>query len=196
VKAGDGVGFRGDRVGVLVVGVVLWRLGAEASAEGRGLLFQGVSRRALLVKGVGCGADVLLGVGGRLEESSILRKLLAALGVDGAQRGGLILQALGRLEGLIAELGCGSRDGGGGGGHVCAHVVAAGHPGTVGKRRGDGKHAHGKDSGSGCRRVRGKSRGGSCGVSGLAAEGRRARKTRCSGEALARDAAAAGGLRA
>jgi hypothetical protein len=116
VKAGDGLGFRRGRVGVVVV-LVLQRLGAEASAEGRGLLLQGVSRCALLDKGVSGGADALLGIGGGFEEGGLLRQLLAALTVGGAQRGSLIFQAFGRRESFVAELGRGSRGGRSRGGH-------------------------------------------------------------------------------
>ena len=81
MEAGDGLGFRGSRVGVLGVGVVVRELGVDSSPEGRGLLLQGVSRRALLVQGVGGGADAFLGVSGRFEDGGRLLELLAALGV-------------------------------------------------------------------------------------------------------------------
>jgi hypothetical protein len=127
---------------ILRIGVVVRMFGAEAIPEGRGLLLQGICVRALFVKSSSSDADTLLGGGGGLEKGSFFLELLAALCVGGAQRGGLILQALGSREGFVAELGRGSHGGRAGGGHGRAAAAAEGV-----------RAAWGGWSGSGSRRI-------------------------------------------
>ena len=69
----------------------------------------------------------------RLEEVGLRLELLAALGVDGLQGGGLLLEFLGGGGGLIKQLGCGGRGGVGarGGGH---RAQQPGHRAREGKR--------------------------------------------------------------
>jgi hypothetical protein len=116
VEVGDGRGFRGSGVDVVVLSVIQ-KLGPEAIPKGHSLLLQGIRLCALFVKSNSSDADTLLGSGSGLEKGSFFLELLAALGVGGAQRGGLILQALGSREDFITELGRGSHGGGAGGGH-------------------------------------------------------------------------------
>jgi len=132
VEVGDGRCFRGGGVDVVIlrIGVVVQMLGAEAIPEGRGLLLQGICLRALFVKSSRSGVDTLLGGGGGLEKGSFFLELLAALCVGGAQRGGLMLQALGSREGFVAELGRGSHGGGAGGGHGRAQQPGVGGVGA------------------------------------------------------------------
>jgi hypothetical protein len=119
VQMSDGRDVGVDRVVIIVSG--LGGVITEAIPEGDGLQFQGVGLRALLLEGVSGGADAFLGIGGRLEESTFLLKLLAALGVGRVQGGSLVRQLLGGDEGLVTQLdggGGGGRGGGaGGGGH-------------------------------------------------------------------------------
>ena len=107
----------------------------------------------------------------RLEEVGLRLELLAALGVDGLQGGGLLLEFLGGGGGLIKQLGCGGRGGVGarGGGH---RAQQPGHGAREGKRpcrlergattaeerdRGDGDGRAGHEGAGASRGARGES---------------------------------------
>jgi len=123
-------GFRDDGAVVVVVGVIIAeRLSTKAVPESSSLLFQGVGLRSLLLEGGSGDANALLGGSGGLKEFSLGLELCAALGVGGAQGGGLILQRLGGSEGLVTELGRGDNGRGSGGG------VAGGSHGREGRAR-------------------------------------------------------------
>jgi hypothetical protein len=104
----NGCGFQGDEAVVVVMRVVVLEgVRAKTIMKGCGLLFEGIDLRALLVKSVSGGTDAFLGDGGGLKEVSLRLELLTALGVDGAQGGGLLFQRLGGGEGFVAEFGRG-----------------------------------------------------------------------------------------
>jgi hypothetical protein len=126
VEPSDGRGVRGEGVGVIILGVVVSRTGvARAAAKGGGPLLQEIGLCALTVKGVGGGADPVLGGGGGLEEVGVLLQLLPALGVGGAQGSSFVFQQLGGGEGLVAELGRGGGSRGAGSGFEMSPIGAA-----------------------------------------------------------------------
>jgi hypothetical protein len=108
VQMSNGRGFGGDEAVIVIMRVVVPEgVRAKTITEGSDLLFEGVSLRALLVKSVSGSTNAFLGSGGGLEEVSLLLELLTALGVGGAQGGGLLFQCLGGGEGFVAEFGRG-----------------------------------------------------------------------------------------
>jgi len=137
VEVSDGSSLGGEGADVVVVVRVLLvagGLGAKAVPESRGLLFEEVRLRALLVEGLDGGADAVLGRGGGLEEVGLRLEFLAALRVGGAEGGSFVFELLGGGGGFIAQLSRGgghgrsSRDGarGIGGGGRCGRSGARG----------------------------------------------------------------------
>jgi hypothetical protein len=109
VKTGDGGGVGED--GAVIIVVVSRVRRAETSAEGGGLLLQGVRLRALLGESVGCSADALLGSSGSLEKVGLLLELLAALSIGGLQGLNFLFQRFGGGKSFITKLGGSGRSG-------------------------------------------------------------------------------------
>jgi hypothetical protein len=115
VQPRDGRGI-GDEGGIVVFGLGV----IVAAPESRGPLLEDVGLRVLFLESVSGGADAVLGGGSGLEKLGVLQELLAALSVGGSQGGGFFFKLLGGGEGIIAELGCGSRSRSAGGDHGAA----------------------------------------------------------------------------